>query len=921
MLTNKIELSIVVDFQCENTLLKTLKSIFQGNAANDLPVEVIVLDSQCTEQSHLEYEEAKKIGGGKVSCIEVKQLTVGLYQEIMAGVRGAYAALIESGAVYSSGCIQAVLDKVKDRKTDAVSVNPVFCNPNGEIANYPITPSESGQYCVIECPETMQFLLKAFFIRKELFNEIKFRQEGGMEYRKLFLMDMFAAGVSYYYFAEHTLMYYMGEENDASTNLYQYRKEWYTESVEQVLTPYMRQAFEGDYNKRRFMACCMMYLIYMKFRCNENDRNKNVLNRDEYLEFLRACQELLKYTDENIIMLKHKIGRYSVSRVMKMFMLQLRNDYLNLDNAVADEEGSFVLKVHEAGEQPEQNNVFRKLCIIGGNNTETIQILAINYRKPVLEIDAVVSPAEVLNREQICVFAEIDDERVEAVPTSAYALTKYFGVTCTKGYTVHLTIPVNFRRNKQRLNFFFVYNDQKMKLKIRFPKPASRLSGKLPDHGYWKFSKDRILYKFKGSLYILKQDRLHRIVREIKLWQEVLEQNKEDKKQAHEIIRLRLAYHLYKILYKNRRIWLTGDKIYKAGDNGEYMYHYIHDHVKDVKIYYVISKDSLDYERLKKSGADLLIHESFKCRLMALLAEAILATHTTIMSYYGIPQKQQPYLKDLFNAEIICIQHGLTIQKIAQYQGRLADNTNFYCCASKYEVNNILHPVYDYKKENVALVGMARYDGLKDHDQKKILITPTWRKELTNLGIGYIQKSYNQHFKNSEYFKIYNALIHDEMLIQTAKRCGYAIVYLLHPSMSAQSRDFDQNGYVQIMEATGDMNYEKILTESSLMVTDYSGVQFDFAYMRKPVVYYHPDALPPHYEEGGLKYETMGFGPVCRTHEEIVNTICKAMENQCKNEPLYAERANDFFEFDDYDNCRRIYEAAENYMQHVKKHK
>ena len=66
--------------------------------------------------------------------------------------------------------------------------------------------------------------------------------------------------------------------------------------------------------------------------------------------------------------------------------------------------------------------------------------------------------------------------------------------------------------------------------------------------------------------------------------------------------------------------------------------------------------------------------------------------------------------------------------------------------------------------------------------------------------------------------------------------------------MSAQLEDFDRNDYVELIPATGDMSYEKILTESSLMVTDYSGVQFDFAYQRKPLVYYHPDALPPHYE-------------------------------------------------------------------------
>ncbi|WP_421594745.1 CDP-glycerol glycerophosphotransferase family protein, partial [Shinella sp. M27] len=112
---------------------------------------------------------------------------------------------------------------------------------------------------------------------------------------------------------------------------------------------------------------------------------------------------------------------------------------------------------------------------------------------------------------------------------------------------------------------------------------------------------------------------------------------------------------------------------------------------------------------------------------------------------------------------------------------------------------------------------------------------------------------------------------------------------------------------VEIISAL-DVDYEKILTESSLMITDYSGVQFDFAYMRKPVVYYHPDELPPHYKEGGFFYDTMGFGEICTKHEEIVALICEYMENDCAIKPLYADRQNDFFAFNDLNSCKRIYD-------------
>ena len=103
------------------------------------------------------------------------------------------------------------------------------------------------------------------------------------------------------------------------------------------------------------------------------------------------------------------------------------------------------------------------------------------------------------------------------------------------------------------------------------------------------------------------------------------------------------------------------------------------------------------------------------------------------------------------------------------------------------------------------------------------------------------------------------------------------------------------------------------------MVTDYSGVQYDFAYQRKPFVYYHPSALPPRFEEGALKYDTMGFGPICTENDEIVDTLCKYMENGSMIEEEYKRRADDFFAFDDFNNSERIYNAIMEFTERMKK--
>ena len=91
------------------------------------------------------------------------------------------------------------------------------------------------------------------------------------------------------------------------------------------------------------------------------------------------------------------------------------------------------------------------------------------------------------------------------------------------------------------------------------------------------------------------------------------------------------------------------------------------------------------------------------------------------------------------------------------------------------------------------------------------------------------------------------------------------------------------------------------------MITDYSGIQFDFAYMRKPIIYYHPDKLPPHYDEGGFIYDRQGFGEIVKEQDELAELLIRYMQEGCRMKDFYKNRADDFFAFDDDKSCERIY--------------
>ena len=144
------------------------------------------------------------------------------------------------------------------------------------------------------------------------------------------------------------------------------------------------------------------------------------------------------------------------------------------------------------------------------------------------------------------------------------------------------------------------------------------------------------------------------------------------------------------------------------------------------------------------------------------------------------------------------------------------------------------------------------------------------------------------------------------------RRYGYTAEFYVHPAFEKQAGDFQGNELVQVGKGSAD--YERVLSESALMVTDYSGVGFDFGYQRKPVVYSQYDSVfsggHTYGEDSYFDYDIDGFGPVTRTLEETVDAIIRYMENDCQMEPEYRSRADAMFGFSDYESSKRIFEGA-----------
>ena len=755
---------------------------------------------------------------------------------------------------------------------------------------------------ILDKEESVFLFLYSYFFSYDLIKDHRFISETDEETAVVFLMNVLTKVES----IAHAKGYY-ARYNRLSFSPQMYfgcnSKSFYNESLENIFLPLLEHTKQDLGSIPVWMQKSIIHTLFFKISSNYNRRDLTLLSEEETKSLFQDMAQILKYVEDAVLIRRTHYRKFFVPLPVITFLV-----YLKYDGDLEKINRKFYIKNDTLYYSQAEHAISLK-------KEQKVVLQAFNTTADTIEIDAYFHTDMLYQYAPSCLYAELDGKRIEVTRTEIYAYEKCFGISIDRRFTFHLTVPYkDFLKDGTSLAFCIELAGKKITLPVSFPTPASRLDENCRN-AYWQLHKDFILMYSEPALVVHETNPNDLRQRENNLLEERLFKE-EDPAVRKDYKRLRKAYFQTRGFWGKKKIWLYFDKLYKAGDNGEYQFRYDIARSKEThrNCYYIINKDSPNYRALKKEfGSHILEYGSFKCRLFALHAEVIIATSPEIIQTVGFAEDELLY-RDLFQAKLVCISHGVTIQKNAEYQNRLVDNTMFYTTSSPYEADHICSPVYGYDRSQVAITGMARFDGLKNCDKKIILISPTWRKNLASKLENRRIRRHNEYFKKSDYFRIYNSLINDQTLISAAKSAGYRIVFLVHTGMTAQAEDYPSNGYVEVLKAGIDIEYEQILREASLMVTDYSGIQYDFAYMKKPIIYYQPAELPPAFKEGGLKYETMGFGPIVDDQDTLVSVLGQYLSDDCRMPQMYVDRVNDFFTYSDLKNCERIHNAVNDWL-------
>lgn len=509
--------------------------------------------------------------------------------------------------------------------------------------------------------------------------------------------------------------------------------------------------------------------------------------------------------------------------------------------------------------------------------------------------------------EPLEVYLKCNGELVPCEILPRESINEYrFGELIFRGLEFRGSIRLEQGCGEYCIQLVLKYRDTEVvKRNIRFGR-FSPIGAKYANSHYYKDG--YMLTTARNRLYVRPCGRKGRIVQELRFLKELW--CSKDKGSRKAVI-ARLAFHGCALFCK-KPVWLFRDRAEKAGDNAEAMFRFVQKLPEHpAKCVFSLSHSSPDHRQLKQCGS-VVEPLSWREKFTFLRADLIISSHFDDHIIRPFQNLSEPYRDISQKQKFIFLQHGVTKDDMSKWLNRYSKNIAIFVTVTEPEYQSILSGNYGYTEKQVKLTGFPRFDLLEDRTRKVITVMPTWRAYLVGgMDPRTGQRPEKPGFQNSLYFRMYSDLLSNKKLFDTAEELGYTLRFLNHPNMM-QTTPFsgcDQ----RLVFLDSNTAYRDVFSESAMIITDYSSVAFDFAYLRKPVAYFQADnkeffSGAHTYDKGYFDYETDGFGEVEYSADALADRIMEYMRTGCQLKEKHRERIDATFPFSDRNNCRRVYE-------------
>ena len=342
-------------------------------------------------------------------------------------------------------------------------------------------------------------------------------------------------------------------------------------------------------------------------------------------------------------------------------------------------------------------------------------------------------------------------------------------------------------------------------------------------------------------------------------------------------------------------LWLISERGFDARDNGYCFYKYLVEKHPEIRAVYAITPDSPDLERVRALG-EWVAFGSFRHRVCMYGAQALISTHdcgfTPDMVLYHHRRKHGLFRP---RGKIVLLQHGV-LHTVIDWYSRAECTPDLLITSTEAEARMLTERL-GQPECVVRLTGMPRFDALDGSAAEKlILLMPSWRKYLVELD--------GRRFAESDYCRQYAGLIGDARMLRLLRENGYRLVFYPHVEMQRFYTPA-RRGDVSVAAADS-ADVQDLLRRCELLITDYSSVLFDAAYMGKAILFFQFDKdrfETEHYSKSLLDYSE--FGEVCTTREALLDALSAAITEKARDR----DDRRDCFKYHDRHNCDRVFEA------------
>ncbi len=810
-------------------------------------------------------------------------------------IKGKYINFLDSDDYFDLDAFEKVYDFFERHydETDIVSIPIYFF---GRENDEHILNGKFKQSRVIDLkeePNNIQLHTNSSFIKNEYFNlfvfptNVSFSEDAILVNR--ILLERKTLGVL------NTIKYHYRKRYDESSTIdtVRFKKEFYNEKLTNYFLYLINYAKEKEGEVPEFLQYALAYDLQWIFE----QADLSVLTEEEKEDFFKYLREILDNIPSEVIL----NNEYIKNPFRRDYFLYMKENDLHYE---IDGNNDVLLKVND--------------YVIDRITNHRIWFDIIEFDKDYLCMSGLFNSLYDINNISIEAVREKSDGETDSYLGEYARYTsrrdiKFFDETFQFRNNFDIRIPVEENESSKiriRINYhkdgdnrnFNSENIISNYLGIDF-QPHAKFS-KISNY---KFNDSNIIYFDDNVFSLIPYSFKNLIKKEYHSLRNIIKFAEEGSFAA---ILLRLLYLIsfpfFLRFKKGKEIYLFEDRIELADDNAEHLFKHALGIDDNVRKYFVLSKDSPSFKKLSKMG-NVLKHGSLKHKFFVFHTDKIISSHpyeSVLNPFYDFEEDERDLYAGLISYKIYFLQHGVTLGNISSWLSKFDKNLSLITTVSQLERESFLEEGYNYDVSIVQVLGFPRYDNLKNNRNKQVLIIPSWRRYL---------RHDKDVFLNSKYYEDLTALLNNGELIHMLKNAGYDIVFKPHPELN---RNYDEDGdgkYVDLLDipneikVSNDESYQDLFNNSALMITDYSSVFFDFAYLKKPIIYYQKED-DYHYDEGYFDMETMGFGDIINNDEELLRKVDFYINNECSMEDKYIERVNGFFKFTDQNNCQRVYD-------------